>query len=170
MALAVTVTHNQQGCRQRVYSKGLGCNVIDMALTAMREKFCQLMASGKNQSDAYRGAFNAENMGGPTVNEEAYRLMQIPEIILRIEHLRKPIAERVGRTLEQHIERMAELSRLALEADEFGPSIKAEENVGKVLGYYVNKTEVSGSLTLEQMTDEDLDKKIAEKLTTLQKN
>lgn len=115
-----------------------------MALTPKQEKFAQCVASGMNQSDAYRAAYSCGDMLDATVNNEAYKLMQSHDISTRVEHLQKPIAERVGRTLEQHIERMAELSRLALESEEFGASIKAEENVGKVLGYYVNKTELTG--------------------------
>lgn len=116
-----------------------------MALTPKQEKFAQCVASGMNQSDAYRAAYNVKEDTTPaSVNQQAYELMQDLDISYRIEHLRKPIAERVGRTLEQHIERMAELSRLALEADEHSAAIKAEENVGKVLGYYVNKTELTG--------------------------
>lgn len=147
MGLVVTVTHSQQGCRQRVFNKGLGCNVTKnfMALTPKKEKFAQCVASGMNQSDAYRAAYDVKpETTAASVSQQAYELMQNLDISLRIEHLRKPIAERVGRTLEQHIERMAELSRLALESEEFGASIKAEENVGKVLGYYVNKTELTG--------------------------
>ena len=113
-------------------------------MTPKQEKYCQLVASGKSQADSYREAYDVVNMSDASIYVEASRLMDDPNISLRVEHLRKPIAERVGRTLEQHIERMAELSRLALESDEFSASIKAEENVGKVLGYYVNKTELTG--------------------------
>ena len=115
-----------------------------MALTPRQEKFAQCVASGMNQSDAYRAAYSCDGMADVTVNNEAYKTMQIPHISARVEHLRKPIAERVGRTLEQHIKRMDELSKKALKADEFASSIKAEENIGKVLGYYVNKTELTG--------------------------
>ncbi|MBK6347206.1 MAG: terminase [Bacteroidales bacterium] len=80
----------------------------------------------------------------PEVNNEAYELMQNLDISLRIEHLRRPIAERVGRTLEQHIERLMKLGEHGESLDKVESAIKAEELIGKVLGFYVNKTELTG--------------------------
>lgn len=115
-----------------------------MALTPKQEKFCQSVASGMNNSDAYRSAYNCEGMGDPTINNNAYVLMQDNDIAMRIEQLRLPIAERVGRTLEQHIARMLELASRGDKLDKIEAAIKAEELVGKALGYYVNKTELTG--------------------------
>jgi|SRR6188768_577143 len=116
-----------------------------MALTPKQEKFCQCIIKGMNQSDAYRSAYEVGVDTKPEcVNQQAYELMQGLDISLRIEHLRKPIAERVGRTLEQHIARLMELSKHGESLDKVEASIKAEELVGKVLGYYVNKTELTG--------------------------
>lgn len=115
-----------------------------MALTPKQERFCQGIVSGLNQSDAYRAAYNCENMGGPTINNNAHVMMQDNDIATRIEQLRLPIAERVGRTLEQHIARMLQLGERGEKLDKLEAAIKAEELVGKALGYYVNKTELSG--------------------------
>lgn len=115
-----------------------------MALTSKQEKFCQGIVSGLNQSDAYRAAYSCDGMGDPTINNNAYVLMQNNDIVMRIEHLRRPIAERVGRTLEQHIERLMKLGEHGESLDKVEAAIKAEELIGKVLGFYVNKTELTG--------------------------
>jgi len=115
-----------------------------MALTPKQEKFCQSVASGMNNSDAYRSAYNCDGMGDPTINNNAYVLMQDNDIAMRIEQLRLPIAERVGRTLEQHIERLMKLGEHGESLDKVEAAIKAEELIGKVLGFYVNKTELTG--------------------------
>jgi len=116
-----------------------------MALTSKQEKFCQGIVSGLNQSDAYRAAYSVGESTKPEcVNQQAYELMQNLDISLRIEHLRKPIAERVGRTLEQHIERLMKLGEHGESLDKVESAIKAEELIGKVLGFYVNKTELTG--------------------------
>lgn len=115
-----------------------------MALTPKQEKFCQGIVSGLNQSDAYRAAYNCEGMQPETINNNAYKLTQNNDIVTRIEHLRKPIAERVGRTLEQHIERLMKLGEHGESLDKVEAAIKAEELIGKVLGFYVNKTELTG--------------------------
>lgn len=116
-----------------------------MALTSKQEKFCQSIVSGMNQSDAYRAAYSVgEGTKPECVNQQAYELMQNLDISLRIEHLRRPIAERVGRTLEQHIERLMKLGEHGESLDKVESAIKAEELIGKVLGFYVNKTELTG--------------------------
>ena len=115
-----------------------------MALTSKQEKFCQGIVSGLNQSDAYRAAYSCDGMGDPTINNNAYVLMQNNDIAMRIEQLRLPIAERVGRTLEQHIERLMKLGEHGESLDKVESAIKAEELIGKVLGFYVNKTELTG--------------------------
>lgn len=116
-----------------------------MALTPKQEKFCQVIVSGLNQSDAYRSAYD---VGADTklesVNQMAWDLMQNVDIASRIEQLRLPIAERVGRTLEQHIERLMKLGEHGESLDKVEAAIKAEELIGKVLGFYVNKTELTG--------------------------
>ena len=116
-----------------------------MTLTSKQEKFCQGIVSGLNQSDAYRAAYSVGESTKPEcVNQQAYELMQNLDISLRIEHLRRPIAERVGRTLEQHIERLMKLGEHGESLDKVESAIKAEELIGKVLGFYVNKTELTG--------------------------
>lgn len=115
-----------------------------MALTSKQEKFCQGIVSGLNQSDAYRAAYSCENMLDSTINNNAYMLMNDSDIKARIEQLRMPIAERVGRTLEQHIERLMKLGEHGESLDKVDAAIKAEELIGKVLGFYVTKTELTG--------------------------
>ena len=115
-----------------------------MALTPKQEKFAQLVASGTNQSDAYRQAYNAENMQGKTINERASVLAKQDNVATRIAELQKPIIAKTQYTLESYIDKMNEISEQALAKGDFSPAAKALENVGKVLGFYTNKTELSG--------------------------
>lgn len=115
-----------------------------MALTPKQEKFAQCVASGMNNSDAYRAAYPCKNMSGPAINEEAYRSVNHPDISLRIEELRLPIAERIGMGLESYLKDLIEMRNDAKADADHNPAIKAHELVGKALGYYVNKTELTG--------------------------
>lgn len=115
-----------------------------MALTSKQEKFCQGIVSGLNQSDAYRAAYDVSKMGDATINNEAYVLMQSHDISMRIEQLRLPIAERLGLGLEDYLKEMIDMKDDAKSDAEHSAAIKAFELVGKALGYYVNKTELSG--------------------------
>ena len=115
-----------------------------MALTPKQEKFAQCVASGMNQSAAYRAAYDCDGMGIATINNNAYVLARDNDISMRISELQVPIEEQVGITLKSYIQEMQELKHAALHAEEYGASIKALELTGKVLGYYVNKTELTG--------------------------
>ena len=115
-----------------------------MALTPKQEKFAQLVASGTNQSDAYRQAYNAENMQGKTINERASVLAKQDNVATRIKELQKPIIEAHQYTLESYVKRMNEVAETAFEQGQTAAGVKALENVGKVLGLYTNKTELSG--------------------------
>lgn len=115
-----------------------------MALTPKQEKFAQCVASGMNQSAAYRAAYDAGEMSAPAINTEAYVMAQNPDIAHRIEELRIPLEEQVGITLKSHIARLQALGAKAEGVDKFEAALKAEELTGKVLGYYVNKTELTG--------------------------
>lgn len=116
-----------------------------MALTSKQEKFCQSIVSGLNQSDAYRSAYNVSpETTSASVNQQAYELMQDLDISLRIEQLRLPIAERIGMGLEAYLKEMQNLKSMAVSAEETANAIKAHELMGKCLGYYVTKTELTG--------------------------
>lgn len=115
-----------------------------MALTPKQEKFAQLVASGVNQSDAYRQVYNADKMSGSTVNRQAHEVAQNSNVTARIAELRKPIIEAHQYTLESYVKRMNEVAEMAFEQGQTAAGVKALENVGKVLGLYTNKTELSG--------------------------
>lgn len=60
-----------------------------MTLTLKQEKFCQAYVETGNASEAYRQAYDAENMAPETVNNEAYKLQKNPQITARIEELER---------------------------------------------------------------------------------
>lgn len=115
-----------------------------MALTPKQEKFAQLVASGTNQSEAYRQVYNVTKMNGSTINREAHELAQNHNVATRIKELQKPIIEAHQYTLESYVKRMNEVAEMAFEQGQTAAGVKALENVGKVLGLYTNKTELSG--------------------------
>ena len=64
-----------------------------MTLTPKEERFAQLVAGGATYSDAYRGAYDAENMSDPAINTEASRLAKNPKISPRIKALQEALQE-----------------------------------------------------------------------------
>lgn len=117
-----------------------------MTLTPKQEAFAVAVASGMNQSDAYRASFNVRPNTKPEgVNQRASRLMACGNIKARVEELRKPIAQKAMITLESHIERLKQLAELAIAEGQIAAAIKAEELCGKATGIYVEKRQLTGS-------------------------
>ena len=53
-------------------------------LIAKQENFIELITKGTNQSSAYKGAYNTQDMSDKTVLEEASRLRRHPKVSTRI--------------------------------------------------------------------------------------
>ena len=75
-----------------------------MSLTPKQEKFCIEYVKTGNKSEAYRLAYDAENMASDTINNKAYALSEKGDIRARIEELKKELEEEELYTLRQSIE------------------------------------------------------------------
>jgi hypothetical protein len=115
-----------------------------MALTPKQERFAQLVAEGKTQADAYRGAYDVgENTKAATVIKRAGELMTDGAITGRIEELRKPIIEAVGITLESHLKDLMTLRNLAVKNNQINAAITAEIARGKAAGVSTDRVEAT---------------------------
>ena len=74
-----------------------------MTLTAKQEAFCQAIADGKNQSDAYRSAYNAGSMKAETIQSKASILMANGMVRARVNELREALASKALWTREQSV-------------------------------------------------------------------
>lgn len=120
-------------------------------MTPKQDRFCSEIASGKSQADAYRTAFDAENMKDATVYKRASELMANGEITGRVEELRKPVVERAQLTLEKHLADLQGLRNMAVKKDQYSAAISAEIARGKVAGLYVEKVEHSGEIKTPEL-------------------
>jgi phage terminase small subunit len=112
---------------------------MNNGLTAKQEKFCEEVASGKTQSDAYRVAYNASNMADETINSKASILMTKGNIRARMEEIRTPAVEAAQLTLETHLRDLYELRELAKKDMKWSAAIQAEIARGKVAGLHITK-------------------------------
>ena len=108
-------------------------------LTPKQEKFAQEVASGKSQAQAYRVAYDADNMKDESIWSKASELMAIGKVSSRVEEIRKPIVESAQLTLEQHLSDLLRLREEAVKDSKWSAAITAEMGRGKAAGLYVNK-------------------------------
>ena len=104
------------------------------ALTARQESFCQAIASGSSQVDAYRNAYTTT--AGTRVQlmyEEAWKVMQNPAIVKRIAELRAPAVRAAGMTLESHLADLQRLRNMAVKDKQYAAAITAETSRGRAV-------------------------------------
>lgn len=133
-----------------------------MALTIKQENFCLAIVETGKPSESYRRAFNAAKMSDAAVAVEAAKLLKNPKIALRIEALRKPVIEAAQISLEQHLNDLKRLRDLALSDQKYGPAIQAEIARGKASGHYIDRVEHGNPGDFDNLTDDELNRKIAD--------
>jgi phage terminase small subunit len=82
-----------------------------VSLTAKQEAFAQAIASGMNQSDAYRAAYDASNTKPEVVSVKASQLMADGKVTVRVASLRKELADKHLWTRQDSVTELAEIAR-----------------------------------------------------------
>ena len=122
-----------------------GLKVIEGGkLTGKQLAFVQGVLKGANQSDAYRAAYNAENMSASTVWNEASKLFANPKVAARIRAGRarqEEVAVQSGAALRLHVEK--ELFELTTKAETDQARLRALELLGKLekVGAFTERVE-----------------------------
>ena len=112
-----------------------------MSLTPKQEAFCLAYLETGNASEAYRRAYDAENMKPESINRKAKDVIDNVKIAARVAELRKPALVKAQMTLEGHLADLQMLRDKALQADQFSAAISAEIARGKASGVHVEKSE-----------------------------
>ena len=85
-------------------------------LTGKQEKFCQCIADGMTQADAYRTAYNAGKMKPESVQVNASKLMADANIALRVAELRGALAQKALWTREKSVAGLVKAFQVAEDA------------------------------------------------------
>ncbi len=102
-------------------------------LTAKQEKFCQGIANGLSQSDAYRSAYSTGKMKVKTVWEYASRLADNSKVKTRVLFLKEKLAKKQLWTREKSV---TVLQDIALEKEEASrDKISAIKELNAMHGY-----------------------------------
>ena len=82
-----------------------------MALTAKMEMFALGVASGLSQTEAYRRAYNAENMKPAVIAVKASELLRNGNVAVRLTELRAPALQKAQVTAEGVARRAWEIAQ-----------------------------------------------------------
>ena len=105
-----------------------------MALTPKQENFCLAYLETGNASEAYRRAYDAENMNAQTVYKRASELLDNGVITARLEVLRAPIIAKAQITVEDLLAELEEARTLAMSIEAPAPAVSATMGKAKLLG------------------------------------
>ena len=117
--------------------------------TVKKDKFARLVVELGDQSDAYRGAYNAENMKPETVRKRAYELMKDGYVAGQIAELQAEAAKAHRCTVESLLQELEEtrVSALNRETPQCGAAVAATMGKAKLCGLDKQLVELSGTIT-----------------------
>lgn len=127
-----------------------------MALTQKQEKFCRLVVELNNNSDAYRGAYDASRMKNETVHKRSGDLLKNGVVSGRIDELRAEHAKRHRVTVDDLLGELEEARQIALNAEtpQTSAAVGASMGKAKLLGLDKQLIELSGTITTRTTLDD----------------
>ena len=131
-------------------------------MTPKQEAFARAYVETGNASEAYRRAYDAENMNDNTLKKRASELLQHGDVAGTIERMQAKHQKRHEITVEK-LTQMAmkaydEAQRVAPTSGQMQTSamVKATEFIGKLHGLLVDKSEVKHVSGVEDLNDDEL--------------
>ena len=115
-------------------------------LTIKQERFCQKYIECGNASEAYRFAYDSDNMSTKTIGRKAKELLDNGKITAWLDISQSKTAEKHEITKDTHIKNLQELKRMAIETGNLHVAVKAENLIGQTCGLYTQKHEHSGTI------------------------
>lgn len=110
-------------------------------LTDQQQNFVRAILEGKTASDAYRSAYDTENMQPNSIWVAASRLRSNANVALWLTAARTANLGSAKVTLEGHLQELERLREIALGTGNVGAAVQAEQLRGKAAGHYVDKIE-----------------------------
>ena len=123
-------------------------------LTLKQEAACQALLELGIQSDAYRTAYDAENMTDKQIHEEACKLFAIPKVSQRVKELQEQARERHNVTVDSLTEQLQAAYDEAKNNGQSGAMVQATMGIAKLHGMLVDRTEDMTKAAEEMTPDE----------------
>lgn len=136
------------------------------SLTAKQEAFCFAFIELGNQTAAYRQAYDiGENTKPETVWNDAYKMMQNPEVSARIDELRSQMSEAGMVTLQGITQDLRDAHKMAKDLEQPHNMVKATTEIAKLHGLSADKLEITGkdggAIETKDLSKNDIARRIA---------
>ena len=126
-------------------------------LTAKQNAFAVSLVDSLPASEAYRQAYDADGMKPESVWVESCRLATNPKVALRVSELRAEQEEERRMLRLSHAEAVLErLEHEALEAKTDSTRVRALELIGRHLGMFTDKVEITTQERSVEMIEQEI--------------
>lgn len=126
-------------------------------LTEKQEAFARAYVEVGNATEAYRRAYDAENMSVEAIYVEACRLLQHPKVSLKVDALKAKHQKRHEITIDKLTEWLQEaLNKAMAEPKGASAAVSAVLGIGKLHGLVVDKKEVTRKRDATDLSLEEL--------------
>ena len=132
-------------------------------LTEKQARFVAEYLKTGNASEAYRAAYNAANMKPETIQQRAYELLKNGEVAARLAEARERVQKRAEITLESLTQDLLDDREAAREDKNHPAAIAATKALMELHGLKTGERK-NERRPYEDLSDEDLDRKIEQKL------
>ena len=127
-----------------------------MKLTPKQEAFVKAFMETGNASQAYRTAYDAENMKDSAIHVSASQLLRNPKVALRLEQIRESAQKRHDITIARLTDMLIADRELAREFKAPAAAVSAVLAIGKLHGLIVDKKEVTRKRDAADFDDAEL--------------
>lgn len=116
-----------------------------MKLTAQQEKFCQCIADGMTQADAYRASYKAGKMTDEAIYVKASELASNGKVAVRLKELKDALASKQLWTREQSVAQLVK----ELGGDRASDRINAVKELNNMHGFNApTKLDIRGAVSV----------------------
>ena len=105
-------------------------------LTPKQETFARHVAEGDTYAQAYRTAYDAENMSDKAIRVEASRLASNPIVSLMVMELQEAANVQTQYTIEKAMRELEEARLMAMEEGQLSSAVSAIEKKAKLNGLF----------------------------------
>ncbi|EWC39557.1 terminase small subunit [Stutzerimonas stutzeri] len=127
-----------------------------MSLTLKQEAFCSAYLETGNASEAYRRAYNAENMKAGTIAVKASELLANGKVAVRLAEMRQAVAERNQITVDDLLRELEEARVKALSCENPQSSAAVSATLGKAKLLGLDRPDLSLDLEAKRLGIEKL--------------
>jgi phage terminase small subunit len=127
-----------------------------MSLTPKQEAFVRAFMETGNASQAYRTAYNAENMKDSAIHVNACKLLKSTKVALRLQAARESSQKRHDITIARLTDMLLEDRELARKVESPAAAVSAVLAIGKLHGLIIDKKEVTRKRDAADFDDAEL--------------